>query len=243
MLAALRLLLLLTCAAKAAGAADGLAREVDRACGNARVCEVLRGRDGASRWLVGAAEEPPAEEERTWAFDLTGYWTDPPEDDSYGSAIVRADRGPLHLEARYNYEDKDTGSVFAGWTFSWSGDVEFSLVPMLGGVFGHTQGVAPGLELDLVWKALELYFEAEYVFDVDGQDDSFFYMWSELTVSPVEWFSFGLVAQRTRAYQTDVEVDRGLLVRFHVRAVTATVYVFNLDQDDPYVMVGVGVSF
>lgn len=114
---------------------------------------------------------------------------------------------------------------------------------MLGAVFGHTQGVAPGLELDLAWKAVELYVEAEYLFDAKGQDDSFFYVWSELTASPVEWLSLGLVAQRTRVYDTDVEVDRGLLVGCQIESFRAALYVFNLDQEDPYVMVGIGISF
>lgn len=247
MIASLRLLLVLTTVlAGAAGAAEGLAREVERACEEVqRSGDTLRGRD-AAKWLLGAAdgaaEEPPAEEEK-WSFDLTGYWLNPPEDEAYVSAILRADRGSLHLEGRYNYEDIDTGSVWAGWTFAWSGDVEFSLVPMVGGVFGHTQGVAPGLELDLVWKVLELYVESEYVFDANGQDDSFFYTWSELTFHPTEWLTFGFVAQRTRAYETDVDVDRGLLLGFSVGPATATIYAFNLDRDDPYVMVGIGLSF
>lgn len=229
----------------AAAASADLARDVEEACREATL-DGLR----APRQILCAAGEgeegAPGEEgagEEGWAFDLTGYFVDPPDDDPYGSAILRADRGALHLEARYNYEDLDTGSLWGGWTLAWSGEVEVSVVPMLGAVFGHTQGVAPGLELDVVWKALELYVEAEYVFDVDGQDDSYFYMWAEFTVSPTEWLSLGLVAQRTRAYDTDVEVDRGLLVGFHVRSVSATVYVFNLDRDDPYVMIGVGISF
>ncbi|MCK6459169.1 MAG: hypothetical protein L6Q95_04660 [Planctomycetes bacterium] len=227
----------------AATARADLARDVEAACKEATL-DALR----APRELLCAAGEgeegaPGEEDAEAWAFDLTGYFTDPPDDDPYGSAILRADRGPLHLEARYNYEDLDTGSVWGGWTFAWSGEVEFSLVPMLGAVFGHTQGVAPGLEFDVVWKVLELYVEAEYVFDVDGTDDSFFYLWGEFTVNPTEWLSLGIVAQRTRAYDTDVEVDRGLLIGFHVRSVSATIYVFNLDQDDPYVMIGVGLSF
>jgi hypothetical protein len=222
-----------------------VAREIENACERADTWyRGPQGRALGDLLLACATEPPPAEDDgEGWSWDLTGYFVDPPEDDPYGSAILRADRGVLHLEARYNYEDMDTGSVFAGRTFAWEGAVEFSLVPMVGAVFGRTDGVAPGLELDFIWKALEVYVEAEYVFDFDGADEGFFYMWSELTVSPVEWFAFGLVAQRTRAYETDVEVDRGLLVGFYVGSVSATVYLFNLDRDDPYVMVGVGVTF
>ena len=235
-----RLLFALTVAAAAEAAP--LDREVESVRVDAEDLLDMAPRAPLDR-LLACAAETEEEEEAAWSFDLTGYWVHPPEDDDYGSAILRADHGALHLEARYNYEDIDTGSVWAGWTFSWSGAVEFSLVPMAGVVFGHTRGAAPGLELDLVWKVLEFYTEAEYVFDFDDGEDSFFYLWSELTVNPTEWLSFGLVAQRTRAFQTDLEVDRGLLLGFHVGKVSATVYVFDFDRDDPYVMVGVGITF
>lgn len=246
MLALLRLVLALTVMAAFARAegAPGLAREIERVCEDADA-DALRATGFAER-LACAAEEPAADAdaEGKWSFDLTGYWTSKtPDDDAYGQAILRADRDALHLEARYNYEDFDTGSIFLGWTFAWSGEVEFSLVPMVGAVFGHTQGAAPGLELDLVWKILEFYAEAEYVFDTDGRDESFFYVWSEFTANPTAWLSFGIVVQLTAAYQTDTEVDWGPLLGLHVGPVTATVYVFNLDTDDPYVMIGVGVSF
>jgi len=243
-----RLLLALvavTAAAPRTEAAGGLAREVDLVCGDAETLGDLLPARRLTEQLRCAAEAPEEAdgEEKRWSFDLTGYWTNPPDDKAYGSAILRADRGALHLEGRYNYEDIDTGSIWAGWTFTWSGAVELSLVPMAGAVFGHTQGVAPGLELDLSWKVLELYAEAEWVLDVEGRDDSFFYMWSELTVSPRKWVSLGLVAQRTRAFDSDVDVDRGLLLRFHVGQVTATGYLFDLDTDHPYAMVGIGISF
>ncbi len=51
---------------------------------------------------------------------------------------------------------------------------------------------------------------------------SFFYSWSELSVSPVDWFRFGLVGQRTRAYQTDVDIQRGLLVGFSYKKMDFT---------------------
>jgi hypothetical protein len=114
---------------------------------------------------------------------------------------------------------------------------------MLGGVFGKTNGVAPGYEFTLSWRKLQFYSEGEYVFDTGDSSDSFFYMWSELTLAPVEWFQFGLVAQRTKVYQTDVDVQRGFLVRFTYKKVDLSAYVFNPDQDQPTYVLAVSVSF
>src|SRR5688572_10955709 len=55
----------------------------------------------------------------------------------------------LHLEGRYNYEDLNTASVWAGKRFRFGKPVEFVIVPMAGLVFGNTNGVAPGLETEI----------------------------------------------------------------------------------------------
>ena len=72
-----------------------------------------------------------------------------------------ADRDWLHLEARYNYEALDTGSAWVGYNFSGGETVTWELTPMLGAVFGATDGIAPGYKGSLGWKKLELYSEGE----------------------------------------------------------------------------------
>ena len=98
---------------------------------------------------------PAAAEETSWSFSLSAYTYIVP-DDVYVQPTARADRGRLHLEARYNYEELETLSVFAGWTFASEGELEASLTPMLGLVAGETDGLAPGLEFDLGWRARKL---------------------------------------------------------------------------------------
>jgi hypothetical protein len=53
-----------------------------------------------------------------WEIGLTldGYIV--PDQDGYFSPTLAADREWLHLEARYNYEDLRTGSLWAGYNFS-----------------------------------------------------------------------------------------------------------------------------
>jgi hypothetical protein len=114
---------------------------------------------------------------------------------------------------------------------------------MLGGVFGNSTGIAPGYKGSLSWWKLQLYSEGEFFFDTGRSSDSFFYNWSELTLSPVEWFRFGLVTQRTRVYQSDRDVQRGLLAGFSYKKVQLTTYVFNPDKGTPLWVVGVGLSF
>jgi hypothetical protein len=120
-----------------------------------------------------------------------------------------ADRGGLHLEGRYNYEDLQTGSGWVGWTWTWGGTVSGSVTPMAGLVFGNTRGLAPGLELDLAVGPVGLYVETEYVFDLDDSSDDFYYAWSELGVAAAEWISAGLAVQRTRIVERSSDVAAG----------------------------------
>jgi hypothetical protein len=153
------------------------------------------------------------------------------------------DRDWLHLEARVNYEDRDTGSIWFGYNFSGGETLEWAVTPMLGGVFGQTDGVAPGYSGSLSWQRLEFYSEGELLFDADDSADSFFYNWSELTFAPADWFRVGLVTQRTRVYESEREIQRGLLAGVSYKNLEATTYIFNPDDSKPIVVLSVAVSF
>ena len=128
---------------------------------------------------------------------MTAYPTVVRDGDNYTSAIAAADRGPLHLEARYNYEAVGARSAFVGWTFSGGESVTWELTPLLGGAWGSVRAFVPGLEASVAWKALDIYVEAEYISDSAERTDSYFYAWSELGFRPVEWLRVGLAGERT----------------------------------------------
>jgi hypothetical protein len=183
---------------------------------------------GAVLFAVGtaaaaAAQEAPAAAPAggtpSWSFGISGAYYALPDEADFVQPTLRADRGRLHLEARYNYEDRESTSLFAGATFELGSKVKLALTPMLGGVAGRTDGVVPGLEADLAAGPFEAYAEAEYVFDLGDGASSYFYMWSELSVWPTEWLRAGVVTQRTRVYQTDRDIQRGLLVGVSFRRV------------------------
>ena len=65
-------------------------------------------------------------------------------DQSYVDPVFTADHEWLHLEARYNYENLHTGSVWVGYKFTAGKKLVLDVTPMIGGVFGRTTGIAPG---------------------------------------------------------------------------------------------------
>jgi hypothetical protein len=119
----------------------------------------------------------------------------------------------------------------------------FQIAPMLGGVFGNLTGIAPGYTFSLVYKHFELSSQSEYVFDTADSAGNFFYTWSELTYSPWEWLRAGFVAQRTKAYQSSLDIQRGFLLGVSYKKVDFTTYVFNLGWTDPTIVLALGFNF
>jgi hypothetical protein len=190
------------------------------------------------------AAPAPAPASDTWSFSASAYTYLLPDEGNYVQPTFTAEHsGGLHLEARYNYEDRETASVWAGYTFGGGDAVEWQIKPLLGGVFGNTSGIAPGYKGSVSWKILEGYSEGEYVFDLGESTDSFFYSWSELGLAPAEWLRGGLVTQRTRVYKSEREVQRGLFVGTAWRKLDVTVYVFNPDDSKPTVILAAGWSW
>ena len=180
---------------------------------------------------------------KQWSFSLSALGHLVPQDQSYGSPTFTADHRWLHLEARYNYEGQETGSLWAGYNLSVGDRLVFEATPMLGAVFGNITGIAPGCELALSYKKVELSTESEYVYDPSDSKNSFFYTWNELVYSPTEWFHAGLVAQRTRAYHTPLDIQRGFSVGFSHKNLDFTTYVFNAGWTDPTVVLALGFTF
>jgi hypothetical protein len=188
---------------------------------------------------AGKAHAQPA-----WAFNasLSGNFL-PSGQKDYWNPVVTADHKTVHLEARYNYESLDTGSVWVGWNFHVGHKLSLDLTPMVGGVFGDLDGFAPGYEATVSYGKLTFTSTAEYVFDAADGEQDFFYHSEQLYVSPWDWLQVGLVAQRTQAYDSSRNTQRGFLVGFTRKNVNLSVSVYNPDADDTITVLELSVSF
>jgi len=183
-------------------------------------------------------------EKTAWEFALTAYPTTVRGGDHYTSAIATADRGPLHFEARYNYEALGARSAFIGWTFSGGERIAWELRPLIGGAWGEIEALVPGLEASLAWGRVDVYVEAEYVRDRNkGRDDSYFYSWNELGYRAAEWLRLGLAAQRTRSYNNDRDIQRGPFAQLTRGRATLGAYWFNPGSADQVFVGSLGVTF
>jgi hypothetical protein len=197
----------------------------------------------AAQATPGSAPTRAAVATQSWQYNLTvdGYIV--PDDTSYVDPMFTADHKWLHLEARYNYENLHTGSLWVGYNFHAGKTLSLSVTPMAGGVFGRTNGIAPGCEASLTYKKFEASISNEYLFDAGSRTDNFYYMWPQLSFSPIDWLHVGVVVQTTKAYQTPVDTQRGFLVGFSHKQFEFTTYIFNPQLGTPTVVLEGGVSF
>jgi hypothetical protein len=196
-----------------------------------------------------ASIKTPASEAQPWEYTLTVDGFIVPDGTSYVDPVLTADHRWLHLEARYNEESLRTASLWVGYNLS-HGDVsagdnwEFDITPMIGGVFGRLNGIAPGCEASLSYKKkVVLSIGNEYVFDTTSKSGNFYYAWPQLTYSPVQWLHVGAVAQHTAAYHTALNIQRGFLVGVSHKKLEFTAYVFGPGTASTTVVLETGVSF
>ncbi|HEX4780759.1 MAG TPA: hypothetical protein VH301_08410 [Usitatibacter sp.] len=189
-----------------------------------------------------AAAAPPACAEG-WDLAATGYWNVPRGESDFASGIFTADRGALHLEARANYEAIHAQSAFVGWTFSTGESLKLEATPIVGGVWGSTHGAIAGFEASATAGKFDGYIEAEYVRDSASRDSDYTYAWSELGYHPIEPLRLGLVAQRTRIYGGERELQRGGFAQWTHGPATLSVYWFNPGSSDQVVIGALGVAF
>jgi len=156
--------------------------------------------------------------------------------------VVAADLSSWHLEARYNYEDTETVSLWAGWNLAAEGAVTVAFTPMVAVVLGAVNGMAPGFELTLDWQALTYYNESEVVLPFNG-DPSYYVGWSSLTWRVADWLQPGVTYQRLREFEGERTVDPGLAVVSDFGPWTTGVYAYNLTDDNRFLQLTVTRSF
>jgi len=188
------------------------------------------------------AQEEDSISQYKWRHNLAANFYIIP-DDFFILPVYQGDLDRFHMEMRYNYEDRQSFSLWFGYNFSGGNNFEYTITPMAGAVMGNTNGLAPGLEITLGFYGFELYAESEYIFDMDAREDNFYYNWTDLSYSPLDWMWFGLSIQRTKLYQTDLEIQRGLLLGGGYKWFGINGYLYNIGWDDPYFILSLSLNF
>jgi hypothetical protein len=178
-----------------------------------------------------------------WSFGADVWYFILPGETDIPLLLVFAEYNAFYVVARYNYEDLNTASLFGGYRFDTGSKLKLSITPMIGVVFGNTSGIASGLEVSLIWKKLDFYSENELVFDFARKENNFFNSWTELAVTLFGNSRTGISASRTRLFQSDIELQKGIFTQYSFWKLTAGVHYFNPLSNDYYLIATLGMEF
>ncbi len=189
------------------------------------------------------AQEKPGTANKKWNFSAWAEMFILPDEEDFFNPTFYARSDKLHFEGRYNYEDRNTASFWGGWRFKFGRQVKFVVVPMVGGVVGNVDGMAPGLELEIMYKKFDFYSESEHVFDFNTKENNFFYMYSELAFRPVQPIRTGIMTQRTRLFESERELQRGIFAEYYFGRFRVGAFYFSPFASGQYWIASASVDF
>jgi hypothetical protein len=178
-----------------------------------------------------------------WSFEAEAYYYILPGEKNTTTLMGYADYKSFHSEVRYNYEDLQTLSAFGGYRFNTGHKFTVGVTPILGFAVGNTDGIIPGLLLDLMWHKFDFYSESEYVMNFEGKENNYFYTWSELGITPFDNFRTGISANRTRLFKSALDFQRGIFAEYTLKKLTAGINYFNPFTNDSYVIIIINYAF
>lgn len=141
-------------------------------------------------------------------------------------------------EARFNYEDFNTASLYTGRSFSHNGNISYEAIPLAGAVFGRFNGGSLGLNINISSKKIFLSSQAQYTFSVQNKNLNYFYNWSELTLETTDWLYAGIVSQQTIISNNLPGIENGVVIGFSLKKFTFPVYIFTPQKEKAFIMFG-----
>jgi hypothetical protein len=181
---------------------------------------------------------------KKWECNAQLYFYGTP-DNSFLMPVFNATREHLFLQSRYNYEDLQTFSAFAGYKFEGGKKLAFEITPMMGFMVGNTKGLAPEVDINLTYGSFNLSSETEYLANFEYPKLSYLNTWNEFTYYPTDWLYAGISAQRMRIFRTQLDIQRGIVAGATVGRFTFMGYLFNFlsNEHDIFGMLGVNFAF
>jgi hypothetical protein len=147
--------------------------------------------------------------------------------------------GNWYGEARYNYEEVKTLSLYAGRTFSKEDSLSWSFTPVAGILLGGLKGSAAGLNIAVNYGKWYFSSALQSVFSWENKHDDFIYSWSELGYQATPRLYMGLVLQQTRLYDRNNKWEPGVQIGILLYKWTFPVYAFNPMSRDRHLVIGV----
>ena len=146
-----------------------------------------------------------------------------------------------YAEARYNYDEEKTFSLYMGKSFSRTGKhISYSVTPMIGGMLGQFKGGSAALNASLEYKKFFLSSQPQFTAFSGERDRSYLFQWSEVGYELKPWLFAGLSIQQTYYTQSKMNItEPGVLLGVTLGKWILPVYLFNPMSTSRYFVLGI----
>ncbi|MEP6737951.1 MAG: hypothetical protein ABJA70_20665 [Chryseolinea sp.] len=150
-------------------------------------------------------------------------------------------RNNWYAEARYNYDEVRTFSLYLGKTFSGTKkDISYSVTPMIGGMLGQFKGGSAALNASLEYKRFFLSSQPQFTAFSGERDRSYIFHWSELGYELRSWLFAGVSIQQTYYTQSKMNnIEPGILLGVTLGKWILPLYLFNPLSTSAYYVLGI----
>lgn len=182
-----------------------------------------------------------AEAQSKWGFEHYNYIRQP--DAAIFVPMLHLETGSKwYGEVRYNYEDANTVSLFAGKTITGGNSLEYTMTPMAGYSAGRFTGVSIAANMDLEWKSFYFSAQSQYSIATRKTAADFLFNWSELGYAISDHFYTGLAVQYTLQEGIN-DLEPGLLAGLSFRNISFPLYIFSPFRPGCYFILGLNYEY
>lgn len=140
---------------------------------------------------------------------------------------------------RFNYEEEQTLSVHAGKAFGKEGVFAWTITPQAGLLAGRFTGGSATVKAEAEAGVFSFYTEPQYCIPFGGEQQAFFYNWSEVCVQPLPFLYTGLAVQQTMLQGERPFTEPGLVLGLELKNLELPFYFFKPKGGEGYFVVGV----
>lgn len=130
-----------------------------------------------------------------------------------------------HAEVRYNYEEENTFSIFAGKVFSGGNRLKYDITPMAGLSAGLFSGFSLACNFNAESRKIFISLQSQYSMQAGAKGSSFFFNWSEAGIKTSEKTFLGTAFQCTLQSGAN-RFEPGLFAGFSIGELSVPVYFF-----------------
>src|SRR5262245_45440076 len=111
--------------------------------------------------------------QQQWEAGMELYGNIVPEEPFSITPIVYFNSDAVYFEARYNYEELHTASLYVGKYFSREGKLSFDIAPLVGVVAGDLNAGSVGASIELRWGRWLWSMIPQYTFSWTDHTENF----------------------------------------------------------------------